>query len=69
MGNNMVVVIVYYAVVRHLYEVMEINVRDCLDSFLLFPFERCDSCHDDEHQEGIKLIACFIEKNVSLCNR
>lgn len=35
MGNNMVVVIVYYAVVRHLYEVMEINVRDCLEFFPL----------------------------------
>lgn len=68
MGNNMVVVIVYYAVVRHLYEVMEINVHDCLDSFLLFPFGRCGSNHDDEHQEGIKLIARFIEK-MYLCNR
>lgn len=40
MGNNMVVVIVYYykcAVVRHLYEVMEINVRDCLNFFSSSP--------------------------------
>lgn len=64
MGNNMVVVIVYYVVVRHLYEVMEINVRDCWD----FSFTRSGVAGHDENQEGIKLIACFIEKRY-LCAR
>lgn len=74
MGNNMVVVIVYYAVVRHLYEVMEINVRDCWDFFSLLLllvlyfgwWQWWYGSSHDASQEGIKLIACFIE-NISLC--